>query len=428
MLGGCGGGGGEDEAAEQPYSTGVLRDSPIAGIYYETDGKSGVTDSQGRFSYHPGDKVAFFIGRLKLGEFYPPRSDAMLTIASLVPEDATARADRLAGMARFLLTLDEDDNPANGISVPEQLDRLGLSWTFRSLDFTDFSLATNPNLYVALADMRTAKEDSGLDFVSQIDAIEHVRDSFNCAYSGAFVGTRGDSTPKAVFALVLQGDGQVDAGHVLLTGGGRHTFDSAELFDYGNLPQDGSDNISVASEESAGVSLRYGFHPMLADIVMVDLSDIPLTVPTMMASISDGMSVGIDSVSSLPSLMHRFGAKPDAALRFARIIELNGSSYVFNVEVSRDDLVRGKVIDLRTNKSATVTGSVVRSGGNFTLTANAVIGSRQLQLAGNVAGSPSALVWASTLQETIESVVQSQSTSITGCRMNPLVRSSPPVG
>jgi len=436
MLSACGGGEEDDTITSQPYSTGVLRDSPMAGMYYETGGKSGITDNQGHFSYRPGEKVAFFIGRLKIGEFTPVTTDAMLTIGALVAASNPERADTIAGLARFLLTVDLDGNPDNGITVSSQLDSLAVGWPFQTLDFTDFSAVTNPNLYIALNAIRTVKDDMDLDFVSGTDAIEHLVQSLNCAYSGAFVGARGTSTsPSAIFALTLQGNGQVHAQHVQLSGGQSYVFNPAGFFDYGVLPQDGSDR-HVVDSVSPGATLKYGFHPMLADGVMVDMDDIPLSSATSGAPVADGIVISINPTNPLPVelaatspldlLVSRFGAKPDSALRFARMVDINGATYVFNVEVTREDVVRGAILDMRSGKQTALTGAVVRSGGNFTVTANGSIGTHALRLSGNVTGPASALTWAATLQETIAAVSQTQPASVVGCRLNPLQRSAPP--
>lgn len=434
MLSACGGGEEEAPAEATPYSTGVLRDSAIAGMYYETGGKSGVTDIQGRFSYRPGDKVAFFIGLLKMGEFTPTNTNAMLTIGALVPADSPDRAGIITGMARFLLTLDLDGNAANGITVDSQLDDLAMGWPFRTLDFTNFDIATNPAMYIALGDIRIVRGDMGLDFVSGTDAVNHVVKSFNCAYSGAFVASRGTGTsPSAIFALTLQGNGQVNAQQAYLSGAPGYVFNPASLFDYGALAQNGSDKHVVAAT-TPGASLAYGFHPVLADAVMVDLSGIPATAtaPASGAPVADGISLSLQPPAvlagavSLDRLVSRYGAKPDAALRFARIVDINDASYLFNVEVTRDAAVRGRILDIRSGKQTTLTGSVVRSGGNFTLTANGTVGTHAVALSGNVTGTAAALTWDATLQETVASVAQTQPASVVGCKMNTLLGLAPP--
>lgn len=432
MLSACGGGEEDSPVQGAPYSTGVLRDSAIAGMYYETGGKSGVTDSQGRFSYRPGDKVAFFIGRLKVGEFTPTNTNVMLTIGALVPADSPYRASIIAGMARFLLTLDSDGNPGNGITVDSQLDELAMGWPFRTLDFTNFDIATNPAMYIALGDIRIVKEDMGLDFVSGTYAIDHVVKSFNCAYSGAFVATRGGGTsPSAIFALTLQGNGRVNAQQAYLSGAPGYVFNPASLFDYGSLAQNGSDRHVVAAT-TPGASLAYGFHPVFADAVMVDLSGIPVSAPAGGAPVADGINLSLQPPAvltgavSLDRLVSRFGAKPDAALRFARIVDINDASYLFNVEVTRDAGVQGRILDIRSGKQTTLTGSVVRSGSNFTLTANGTIGTHAVAVSGNVTGTAAALTWDATLQETVASVAQTQPASVVGCKMNTLLGLAPP--
>lgn len=432
MLSACGGGEEETPVEATPYSTGVLRDSAIAGMYYETGGKSGVTDSQGRFSYRPGDKVAFFIGRLKMGEFTPTNTNALLTIGALVPADSPDRSRIIAGMARFLLTLDQDGNPDNGITVDSQLDDLARGWIFRTLDFRNFDIATNPNMYIALGDIRIVKGDMGLDFVSGTDAVNHVVKSFNCAYSGAFVASRGSGTsPSAIFALTLQGNGQVNAQQAYLSGASGYVFNPASLFDYGTLAQNGSDRHVVAAT-TPGASLAYGFHPVFADAVMVDLSGIPVSAPASGAPVADGINLSLQPPAvltgavSLDRLVSRFGAKPDAALRFARIVDINDASYLFNVEVTRDSGVQGRILDIRSGKQTTLTGSVVRSGGNFTLTANGTIGTHAVSVSGNVTGTAAALTWDATLQETVASVAQIQPASVVGCKMNTLLGLAPP--
>lgn len=432
MLSACGGGEEETPVEATPYSTGVLRDSAIAGMYYETGGKSGVTDSQGRFSYRPGDKVAFFIGRLKMGEFTPTNTNALLTIGALVPADSPDRAGIIAGMARFLLTLDRDGNPDNGITVDSQLDDLAKGWIFKTLNFRNFDIATNPNMYIALGDIRIVKGDMGLDFVSGTDAVNHVVKSFNCAYSGAFVASRGSGTsPSAIFALTLQGNGQVNAQQAYLSGAPGYVFNPASLFDYGTLAQNGSDRHVVAAT-TPGASLAYGFHPVFADAVMVNLSGIPVSAPASGAPVADGINLSLQPPAvltgavSLNRLVSRFGAKPDAALRFARIVDINDASYLFNVEVTRDSGVQGRILDIRSGKQTTLTGSVVRSGGNFTLTANGTIGTHAVSVSGNVTGTAAALTWDATLQETVASVAQIQPASVVGCKMNTLLGLAPP--
>jgi len=91
---------------------------PIVGLRYDAPTCSGYTDATGTFEYRDGEVITFSVGAVVLGT---ARGAERLTIADLV-----ARVDgnlhKLAdpgftNVARFLLTLDEDGNPDNGITL-----------------------------------------------------------------------------------------------------------------------------------------------------------------------------------------------------------------------------------------------------------------------------------------------------------------------
>ncbi|MDW8322961.1 MAG: bifunctional UDP-sugar hydrolase/5'-nucleotidase [Burkholderiales bacterium] len=94
---------------------GVLLDAPVAGVAYEgTLGSSGITDGEGRFSYFEGEELSFRIGALTLGR---ARGAERLTPIDLAGSGGRvdAAAERIM---RVLQTLDEDEDPANGIRIP----------------------------------------------------------------------------------------------------------------------------------------------------------------------------------------------------------------------------------------------------------------------------------------------------------------------
>ncbi|HPC47894.1 MAG TPA: hypothetical protein PLW83_07595, partial [Deltaproteobacteria bacterium] len=62
---------------------GVFLDSAVEGMAYETDGSSGVTDSDGTFIFSSGDAVTFSIGGIVLGT---TRARTTLTPIDLVPQ------------------------------------------------------------------------------------------------------------------------------------------------------------------------------------------------------------------------------------------------------------------------------------------------------------------------------------------------------
>ncbi len=114
-LSACGGGGGSSNGGDANTSmTGQLLE-PISGLSYETNsGLKGITNSPGQFSYRAGDRIAFSSGKLKLGE---AAATDVLTLARLVGANTPADDARLLNLNQVLQTLDDDKNPANGISL-----------------------------------------------------------------------------------------------------------------------------------------------------------------------------------------------------------------------------------------------------------------------------------------------------------------------
>lgn len=111
-VGSCGGGNDDDSE----LLTGIFSDSPVAGLTYTTPSVSGVTDADGMFSYREGETVVFSIGNLAL---------PVVAAAEMVtPLDMVSTTDvtdpEVVNIARLLQSLDEDANPDNGISIPEE--------------------------------------------------------------------------------------------------------------------------------------------------------------------------------------------------------------------------------------------------------------------------------------------------------------------
>lgn len=98
---------------------------PIAGLRFETPTCSGVTDHVGTFQFRSGEIVTFSVGNVVIGT---ARGAERLTVADLVAR-VDGNLDKLAdpgltNIARFLLTLDRDGNPDNGITLPVEVHEL----------------------------------------------------------------------------------------------------------------------------------------------------------------------------------------------------------------------------------------------------------------------------------------------------------------
>jgi hypothetical protein len=93
---------------------GQFIDSPVEGLTYETLTISGTTDSRGSFFFSPGERVTFSIGGIVLGT---TRVRSIVTPVDLVPGARDENNPAVINIVRILLTLDQDNDPDNGITI-----------------------------------------------------------------------------------------------------------------------------------------------------------------------------------------------------------------------------------------------------------------------------------------------------------------------
>ncbi len=85
----------------------------VSGLQYAFGNENGVTNSEGTFQYEDGKKLKFFISDILLSELAKGKS-------TITPLDFVSGPinSKVINISRFLLTLDEDANPLNGILIP----------------------------------------------------------------------------------------------------------------------------------------------------------------------------------------------------------------------------------------------------------------------------------------------------------------------
>ena len=99
-------------------SSGVLLDSPVEGVNYQTETISNTTDSNGTFFYMEGEIVTFSIADLILGRTL---GGPIKTIVDLVEGAVDAYDPTVTNICRFLITLDQDGDPDNGITLTQEI-------------------------------------------------------------------------------------------------------------------------------------------------------------------------------------------------------------------------------------------------------------------------------------------------------------------
>jgi hypothetical protein len=92
----------------------------IAALHYTTESQSGITTSDGEFSFLAGETVNFYLGEYKL----PSVSGARLfTPLGYVPNGFSDNHPAVINLTRLLQSLDVDLEPSNGIQLPESLNQ-----------------------------------------------------------------------------------------------------------------------------------------------------------------------------------------------------------------------------------------------------------------------------------------------------------------
>lgn len=403
MLAGCGAGGEDTVSAT---TTGMFRDAPVSGLWYQSLTGNAYTSSTGTFPYKPGVTYTFYVGAVKLGSFTPTVDDATVTPANLVPEATANRETVILNLTRFLMTLDQNQSASDGIQISSSMDGKALRWP--PIDFYSTTVFSSSYATAALFGVTGTGAFDGINavngattYMTESDARNHLASSMSCAYSGAYFANRmNGSAVDSRVALNMDGNGVIKALQYYPTGASVYTFSSPTAFSYNNLLADDAVLTSVDSAEAAAaVKLRYRQTLSDMDSIYVNTTQ------------STAFSGGEQKVA-------RLGGKPTALRRLSAIVSMPTSptdnDYAFLIEIDSSNVISGKVIDIHSGETAALTGSFT-SG---TLTGTASIGSRSLQLSGPLATATN--TWTATLRETLDSVATDQAFTAVGCKLNPL--------
>ena len=178
LLGlGCGGGGENKppESTLESNKTGVFRDNEVEGMYYETESGSGLTDSSGRFSYKIDEKVRFYVGDILLGE---AQGEDVITPVDLVDGASGASHPTAINIARFLISIDDDNDLSNGINISENVRNLCEN---KSIDF-DMSTSDFENdgeIQVLVSTLTSATIAGSRSLVSAVFAQQHLQNTID---------------------------------------------------------------------------------------------------------------------------------------------------------------------------------------------------------------------------------------------------------
>lgn len=175
---------------------GQFIDSEVEGLEYSSGKYSGLTDSNGKFKYKSGSTITFKIGDVVLGS---AKSKKILTPQDLTK--ASSASDNTTNMVRFLMSLDEDSNPDNGLKINSAVREYlkGKSVDF-NLDTVSFENNISP-IITALFPGRSvvSSQDAKAHFESslrEINGVTYYGNFFEQVPTGAIVPFNQTNCPS----------------------------------------------------------------------------------------------------------------------------------------------------------------------------------------------------------------------------------------
>ncbi len=125
-------------------------DSEVSGLRYICGSRTGLTNSDGKFYFKTGEIIQFFIGDVALIAGDPAEAEALMTPIELVAGAIFVENESVLNIARFILTLDIDGDPENGIEITSDTHTHARGITITFEHSTDDFEANNPDLQALL--------------------------------------------------------------------------------------------------------------------------------------------------------------------------------------------------------------------------------------------------------------------------------------
>lgn len=192
IIGSGGGGGGGIIAPATDI--GVFKDSNVYGIEYTSGDQSGITAADGSFTYEVGENVTFSVGGVTVGT---ASGQAVITPIDLVA-GASSTTTQVQNIVRFLLMLDRDGDPSNGIRITAAVRAMAANWT--QVDFTTNDLM---NEVASIINDANAADGNMLHVLpSAMAAQAHLESTLLCTHAGAYTGLYSGSDNGAFGILV----------------------------------------------------------------------------------------------------------------------------------------------------------------------------------------------------------------------------------
>ncbi len=341
---GCSSGG----SGSSPTAQGRFKDANTDGLTY-TGAFPGVTKDGGRFNYRSGSVIEFSIGDIVLGT---ATGKVIITPVDLVP-GGSLTSNKVVKISQLLQSLDRDSNLDNGIDIHSDTaeamstDTAEVNAIITALDDTATANIDTEvgNLINNIA--KTADSSGTYTAVTRTAAIQHVKETLQCAYSGGYQGSGENSDIDIEGGLVIESDGDAV---VIIVDGADITTNSATI------------NFNTKT---------FTFTSSVADVTRgTETGTITITATLDDINRITGEITDVDNTTYTFSAS-RVGGSVDARYRFVGTI-IGSSNGFFTLDIDDNDKVTGKGYIPIDDELFDLTGSIDRSTSTPTANITAV--------------------------------------------------------
>lgn len=335
------GGGGSNDSPQVKVTQGKFIDSAVGGITYTSGSQTGKTDSDGTFKYEDGKSVTFKVGDIVIGTV---DGKAFITPVQLV-SGATDQTDPgVTNIVRFLMTIDDNNNPDDGIQITPSISAAAIG---KTIDFNQ-SIADfegDSNVLGVVNTLTTASTSGAKSLVSSSDAQNHLSDSLFTLLSRSYSGTwkNNAGSVDGTWTFTVGPDGTV-------TGTGYNNFDQSKFAINGSMSTSGT--MSVSSSGTAGSSTWSG--------------SIDVTSGQMTGSWNDTTTAGAEGQGTF------IGSSLAGTYSGTWQNDAGTNDGTWSLTVAHDGTVTGTSHNNFDNSDSSVTGSISTNG---TITASGTVGS-----------------------------------------------------
>lgn len=186
---------------------GVFVDSGVEGLTYTRIGrKPQLTVNGGLFTYQFGETISFSVGNIELGTAIALSTITVQDIVSFSNQELNTSifAPEVNNRVRFLMTLDADNNPSNGITINSTMRDNAENWDSLNFNQSESNFTTSFSAISGIIESSIATKN---------DAETHFSETLRCVYSGAYSGSwiMPSGKKDGFVGVMIQKDGSIVA-------------------------------------------------------------------------------------------------------------------------------------------------------------------------------------------------------------------------